>query len=92
MEALEFDNKVIIEQLLMLATWMDVGGDALKVFFFYFIEYIFEIFLGYICLYDNLNPLLFFSSELEARIYNSILSKVGNSLENSNALDLFFFS
>ena len=45
MEALEFDNKVIIEQLLMLATWMDVGGDALS-FFFYFIEYIFEIFLG----------------------------------------------
>ena len=43
MEALEFDNKVIIEQLLMLATWMDVGGDALS-FFFYFIEYIFEIF------------------------------------------------
>ena len=47
MEALEFDNKVIIEHLLMLATWMDVGGDALKVFF-YFIEYIFEIFLGFI--------------------------------------------
>ena len=41
-------------------------------------------------LYDNLNLLLFFSSELEAWIYNSILSKVGNSLENSNALDLFF--
>ena len=75
----------------MLAIWMDVGGDALS-FFFTSLNIFLKIFLGYICLYDNLNPLLFFSSELEARIYISILSKVGNSLENSNALDLFCFS
>ena len=100
MEALEFDNNLIIEHLLMLAIWMDVGGDALKVFFFtslnIFLKYFWDLLVSSnLCqttLYDNLNLLLFFSSELEARIYNSILSKVGNLLENSIALDLFFFS
>ena len=48
MEALEFDNKVIIEQLLMLATWMDVGGDALSFFFTslnIFLKYFWDIFV-----------------------------------------------
>ena len=73
MEALEFDNKVIIEQLLMLATWMDVGGDALKVFFTslnIFLKYFWDLLVSSnLCqttLYDNWNLLLFFSSELEA--------------------------